>query len=254
MSLFFRVLEGPQKGEELPIEPGHLVGRKGGPAHIQLQDPKISGHHAQIEGSHDAALYLVDNKSKNGLRVGGERMQRIELFVGQQILIGNSLLEVCTTEATQALPPTATLPVTPPTPTSTAAVPKSPEKDLRTWSQILEEFTFLIMEQVEDRPKPLVPVPTLARLSFLCGLQAETVWEVGYGPRRVGANSVDMPILEPFAPDICFELIPTPQGLLFKTGSSDIVLLNDKSQSSVLLKEGDVIRIHDTKIEVGFSS
>ena len=253
MSLFFRVLEGSQKGEELPIESGFLLGRKGGPAHIQLQDSKISGHHAQIEGDLDAGLYLVDNKSKNGIRVGGEKVSRVALTVGQQVLIGSTLLEVCNTEALQPLPPTGTLPAFP-VPTATAAVPKSPEKDMRTWSQILEEFTSLILEQIENKPKPLVATPVLARLSFLTGLQAETEWIVGYGPRRAGANSVDMPILEPFAPEICFELIPTPQGLLFKTGSSDIVLLNDKSQGSVLLKEGDVIRIHDTKIEVGFSS
>lgn len=254
MSLFFRVLEGSQKDEELPIESGYLLGRKGGPAHIQLKDPKISSHHAQIEGSSDAGLYLVDNKSKNGIRVGGQRVPRVELVVGLQVLIGNSLLEVRSTEP-QPLPlmTTATLPAIP-TPTATAAVPKSPEMDLRTWSQILEEFTSLILDQVEDRPKPLVAVPKLARLSFLAGLQAETEWIIGYGPRRAGSNSVDLPILEPFAPDICFELIPTPQGLLFKTGYSEMVLLNDKSQGSVLLKDGDVIRIHDTKIEVGFSS
>ena len=253
MNLFFRVFEGPQKGEEFPIETGFLLGRKGGPAHIQLQDSKISAHHAQVEGDVDAGLYLIDNNSKNGLRVGGERVSRVALTVGQQILIGNSILEVCSHEVAPTLPPTATLAAAP-VPTATAAVPKSPEKDLRTWSQILEEFTSLILEQIENKPKPLVPTPVVARLSFLTGLQAETEWIVGYGPRRAGANSVDMPILEPFAPEICFELIPTPQGLLFKTGSSDIVLLNDKSQGSVLLKEGDVIRIHDTKIEVGFSS
>lgn len=249
MSLFFRVLEGPQKDAELPIETGFLLGRKGGPAQIQLNDQKISAHHAQIEGSIEAGLYLVDNKSKNGIRVYGERVPRVLLVPGVKVLIGNSVLEV---HSTEAAPEAATQLAPVPTPLPTKTSSKSPENDLRTWSQIIEEFSSLIVDQVEETPKPLVALPIAARLAFLAGLQAETEWIVGYGPRRAGALSVDMPILEREAPEICFELIPTPQGLLFKTGHPDIVLLNDKSQGSVLLKDGDVIRIYDTKIEVGF--
>jgi len=257
MNLFFRVIEGPQLGSEFPIENGHTLGRKGGPANIQLEDPKTSGHHAHIEGTPDKGIYLIDNNSKNGLRVDKKKVRRVQLVVGVQIWIGNTLLEVhekaaprSATIQTEALPKTEIL-------SKAETLPKksmTQEPQMRTWREILEEFTSLIVDQAEDSPKPLVPFGKMVRLSFLAGLQAETEWKLGYGPRRAGAHSVDIPILEPKAPEVCFEIIPTAQGVLFKTNHSDIVMINNKSLGSVLLKSGDMIRIHDTIIEVGFLS
>lgn len=263
MSLFFRVIEGPQLGSEFPIEEGYILGRKGGPADIQLDDPKTSGSHARIEGT-DRGMYLIDNNSKNGLRIDKEKIKKVVLKVGLQIWIGSTLLEVFEKRAvTRTVPPTTTQrPTTTKAETlpkteilSNAEIQKKPTaQQMRTWRDILEEFTSLIEDQAEDMHKPLVPLEKVIRLSFLAGLQAETEWTLGYGPRRAGALSVDMPILEPNAPETCFEIIPTAQGVLFKTNHADIVMINNKSQGSVLLKSGDMIRIHDTIIEVGFPS
>ena len=89
-------------------------------------------------------------------------------------------------------------------------------------------------------------------LVFLRGLQAETSWTLGYGPRVAGPRSLDLPIYEPNAPDPCFEILPTATGIRFKSFHAEKVLLNGRSVQSEDLKHGDQITILNSLIEVEF--
>jgi hypothetical protein len=85
------------------------------------------------------------------------------------------------------------------------------------------------------------------------GVQANSKWVLGFGPRKIGASSLDLPIWEPGAPAVCFEILPSSDGLIFKTAHPDIVLLNGAGVDSEVLRLGDTIRIMDTIIEVDFT-
>lgn len=87
-------------------------------------------------------------------------------------------------------------------------------------------------------------------LSFFRGIQADTDWVLGYGPRKIGAQALDCNIMEPGAPGVCFEIIPTPKGTLFHTNHSQIVLYNGKSVQSQVVKSDDVISIVNTHIRI----
>ncbi|MCB0384697.1 MAG: hypothetical protein KDD43_04830, partial [Bdellovibrionales bacterium] len=121
-----------------------------------------------------------------------------------------------------------------------------------TWPEILNEHLGSKRRKIKDRPKVVAPLTPPLQLTFLRGLQFETKWLLGYGPRKVGAKSIDLPIWEPQAPDVCFEILPTPQGPGFKTTNPGMVLLNDQSTPSATLKSGDLISIFDCLIEVSF--
>jgi hypothetical protein len=127
-----------------------------------------------------------------------------------------------------------------------------PEKP-KTWFEVLLDHLSSKQRKIKDRPRVVAPFSPPITLRFLRGLQFETEWVVGYGPRRVGAKSMDFPIWEPQAPDICFEILPTPQGPAFKTVNTGMVLLNGNSIPSATLKSGDLISIFDCLIEVSMS-
>jgi hypothetical protein len=122
----------------------------------------------------------------------------------------------------------------------------------KTWSEVLEEFSRSQLKLVKDHPSELKPLTPRVRLTFFRGPQTETEWELGYGPRNAGRSSLDLPILDQGAPkerDL-FKILPSEQGPLFATNCLDIVSLNGKPQSDVVLKSGDIISILETEIEV----
>src|SRR5258706_5496858 len=59
---------------------------------LALPDPEVSRAHAVIERDADGADVIVDQESRNGLRVNGERMARAALTHGAVVRLGRSLL------------------------------------------------------------------------------------------------------------------------------------------------------------------
>lgn len=132
------------------------------------------------------------------------------------------------------------VPVPPPAPTS------------KYWYDVLASFIEKNQSFIVNSRKTLIPLSPALILEFQRGPQLHTKWTLGYGPRKVGARCMDLPIFEPGAPDVCFEIIPTPQGIIFKTTHPDKVLLNGKKVDNKMLHVGDSIRINETVIEVDF--
>lgn len=122
----------------------------------------------------------------------------------------------------------------------------------RKWNDVLAEFAVELSGSIPDQPKAIVPFNPALKFTFIGGLQAETEWTIGYGPRRVGSLSIDLPILEPSAPDVCFELVPSPDGVTFRTNHPKNVRLNGAETKLQALQSGDVIGIGATQIEVEF--
>ena len=121
------------------------------------------------------------------------------------------------------------------------------------WHEAIGKLLEKTIEDHKDSKteKPIiVPLDPAIELSFVRGLQVEDKWTLGYGPRTIGKESLDLALLEPEAPDLCFDIIPTTEGCLFKTDSPKNVKLNGKSQASAVLKNKDRIIIFETEIEV----
>lgn len=219
-------LEGPLKGKSYPLKPGLTLGRQ---AEISIPDAKASQLHAQVQADAKGELILIDNNSKNGTRVGGERVETLALVPGTTFFIGDQGFEVV------------------------EIIEQAPEPVKRYWYDVLALFLGQNVGHFGDKMRPVAPLEPALVLEFARGMQTNARWILGYGPRRIGAASLDLPIWEPGAPPVCFEISPCPDGILFKTSYPQMVKLNGESVDSRVLRVGDTIRIHETLIEVDFS-
>lgn len=220
-------LSGPIKGKIYPLRHGLTLGRK---ADIQLDDPKTSSIHARIEQLADGTYAIIDNNSKNGIKIDGLAIPSGPLRPGTKIILGDSEFAI----VGQLDPP--------------------PPPKAKYWNEILAQFFEQNRDHIVNSRRSVSPFVPCLVLEFQRGIQLNTKWMIGYGPRKVGAQSLDLPIYEPKAPAICFEIIPTPQGIVYKTAHPEIVLLNGKKVDNETLRVGDTIHIFDTVIEVDFSA
>lgn len=60
---------------------------------IRIDDPKISGHHADLNVSENGYV-LTDLNSRNGTFVNGERITQKNIFKGDQITIGETTISL----------------------------------------------------------------------------------------------------------------------------------------------------------------
>ncbi len=87
------VVAGPDRGKRFFLQRGerYVVGRRA-TCEVVLTDPTVSREHALLEWR-DGKLYLTDLKSKNGTYVNGSRITEHCLKPGDQIQVGEDLLE-----------------------------------------------------------------------------------------------------------------------------------------------------------------
>jgi S-DNA-T family DNA segregation ATPase FtsK/SpoIIIE len=87
-----KVVEGPHAGAEFPLAEGNYrIGRLEGDILLD-KDPMVSGDHARLRVSDK--VEIIDNRSANGVLVGGVQVNRVELRSGDQATLGSSVLEV----------------------------------------------------------------------------------------------------------------------------------------------------------------
>lgn len=87
-------IRGPAKGIKYPMsKPRVTLGRVGGGADIEIDDPEISRQHCKVEARQDV-LKVYDLKSTNGTFVNDERVTHAELDHLSEFQIGSSLLLV----------------------------------------------------------------------------------------------------------------------------------------------------------------
>jgi hypothetical protein len=238
MNLAIRGLAGPLQNKVVHLTAALSLGRQGD---IVVASPKVSSLHAHIRPSGDGKWLLEDNRSKNGTLVAGARIQIVQLTVGLIFYIGDQGFEVIEiTKEPEAPPPTV--------PTVAAAT-----KAQKLWHEVIGNFLGASLDRFTDRHSPVSPFNPAVVLDFQRGIQVNSRWILGYGPRKIGASSLDLPIWEPRAPDLCFELIPSSDGTVFQTAYPDLVRLNRTEIDSRILHVGDTIQIFETLIEVDFT-
>lgn len=237
MNIALKVVSGPLADQIFTIEKPITLGRQGD---IVLEDPKVSGIHASITKTSSGKWVITDNESKNGIRVNEIRVKAVTLRPGVVFHIGENAFEVFSLD-----PPKEDTAVKP------QAAPV--KKKQKYWYEALAQFLTQNKEAFKDKTLPLVALEPALVLEFVRGLQMNSKWILGYGPRKLGPSRIDLPIWEPSAPEVCFEIHPTSDGILFKTDHADIVRLNNQQIDSQLLRMGDTISIHDTLIEVDFT-
>ncbi|MCH2535622.1 MAG: hypothetical protein MK008_14360, partial [Bdellovibrionales bacterium] len=120
------------------------------------------------------------------------------------------------------------------------------------WSEVIKNFVEDHQEVLKNKNKSVQAFEKLVQVKILRGIQAGKSWTLGYGPRFAGKTSLDMQIFDQAAMDICFELVPTDKGCMFKTNHPNKVLLDGKKQKSKVLEGGEIITIGITELEVGF--
>jgi hypothetical protein len=88
------VVEGPSQGGEFKITSSiTTIGRMGGGADVEIDDPKISRSHCAIEVRHDAIL-LYDLRSTNGTYLRDSSVSVVRLEPMSIFRIGTSLLQL----------------------------------------------------------------------------------------------------------------------------------------------------------------
>jgi len=81
--------EGPLSGTKLELpENGILLGR-GRDVDLVIDDPQVSGHHAQIR-EQDGAWHISDLQSSNGTSVNGSPIESVELADSDVVDVGNT--------------------------------------------------------------------------------------------------------------------------------------------------------------------
>ena len=280
--MILKVTSGPKAGLTSPVLDGLSLGRK--KTQVALEDPKSSNLHAIIEKQGDQYI-LVDQKSRNGIKFHDKKVERLIIEPGIEFVIGNSVIKI---EASVASKKKAA-PVEDPQPStksvnmehfefkpshnkpepkpSVSAEPDLspqpqqplPEESLHSidiepahWSEVIKNFVEDHQEVLKDKNKPVQAFKDPVYVKILRGIQAGKSWTLGYGPRFAGKSSLDMQIFDQDAVDICFELVPSEKGCVFKTSHPNKVLLDGKKQKSKVLEGGEIITIGITELEVGF--
>lgn len=233
MGLFVEIIEGFAVGNRYPLSAGARLGRTTG--EILIKDAKISSLHAQVEEDKSGHLFLSDRSSSNGIRVRGVKVKRLALLAGVLFTIGKTTFKVLEDEA-EAEELTQNREVT---------------QESDSWLEILtRELPRLnAVNQVDAiGVRPIHP-PILLR--FIQGIQLNKTILVGYGPRKAGAEVIDIELLDPDAPKLAFEILPLSDRVMINVKDPS-VLVNDQQVSSDTMKNGDKIRIGNTLIEVVF--
>lgn len=222
MDIYLKVISGPREGDLFKIQKGATVGRSR--ADINLKDPKASAIHAVIEDDM-GIFYFVDKESSNGTFVLGQREDRIELKPGILLTIGSTTLEV-----------------------QTQFQAKSKDSTMSFWREDLYSTVQNIV--APQNPQNVQHFRQLVTVRAKQGLQEGQIWTLGYGPRQFGGMSFDGTILEPSAPDICFEIFEKDGLLFIETSHKNVVLIGNEKKDSEKIYDGLEVKILNTLLEI----
>lgn len=208
---------------------------------ILIPDGKVSNTHAQIEKDQKGRYILMDLDSSNGLLVNGVRVKRIALLPGVMFQAGKTFFKVIDQVEENVV-----------------IVPKEKREELENtpekhhWRDVLTRDLLTLEFQNQPPIETVLAFRPLIKLNFISGIQADQTYVLGYGPRQFGADGLDIELMDPAAPSQAFELSPGIDGVRFTTSQPEIVLLNNKSVSTDLVKTGDRIYLGQTIIQVSF--
>jgi len=137
----------------------------------------------------------------------------------------------------------------------------SQEKVLETSSHPLEGgLKTRLIEQLKsslgilkDESKLLNFLEKPIQLQFEKGVQQSAVWNISYLPRKIGSMDADLPLIDPSAPKVSFELFLEKGKVMFSTDHKYIVLLNYQHIKKAPLKNGDLIVVGASYIRISIN-
>jgi pSer/pThr/pTyr-binding forkhead associated (FHA) protein len=246
VDLFIEIIDGPLKGSRTPLQDGLTLGRRG--CDVNLDDSKVSSKHARVEQRPDGALWMIDLGSANGIRLEGKRASEVHLVPGASFRLGRTRFQVLESGAFAE----------PGLQTQVKNLIKK-AKNGKPWRDQIIHLSERGIREAEigrKRESELVPFSRSIRMVFKKGMQSGTDWTLGYGPREAGASSVDLPLFEPGLPPKCFRVLPKGPEVVIRITTEALgkILLNGKRIETAFLKEGDVLDIGNTRIEISFEN
>lgn len=228
MALAFEIINGEAQGKKFLIEKGIKLGRTQG--NLLIPDEKASSLHAEVQLDNKNQLILVDLQSSNGLSIQGKKVKKVSLLLGVRFYIGSTEIQVVDIPDYLA---------------GMAAARKSPEETLS------EQF-FNIRGENNLRPDPVEVFKRPLSLTFIEGIQLDTVYFLSFGPRICGKHHWDIGLTDYRAPLKCFKITPSEEGALIQNLSKKEVLLNNLDFETAVLKEGDIINIGYNSLRVTY--
>ena len=231
MALYIEISEGDEAGSRHRIGHGFRIGRSTG--ELLLNDPKVSNLHAQVEKDGRGQLILVDMESSNGLRINGQKVKRIAMLPGVSFQVGKTLFKVVQLFGQDP-------------------AQNQKEEETRGWRDTLKSLVPKLQASNRTMASPVLPFAKPVKLLFKEGVQADQEIVLGFGPRKLGSDTLDIELQEYSAPPVAFEISPDAEGARFTTAHPKLVLLNQNPISSDILKGGDVIQCGESLIEVSF--
>ncbi len=233
MALYLEVVEGDNLGAKFKIFPGVRIGRSA--ADIILDDPRVSGLHAQVEKNAKEQLVLLDKNSSNGLWINFRRVKRVTMLPGVTFSVGKSVFKVI-----DHIP---------------GVQPGMLKGGAYSWQLVLLEaiHSLTLVDQVADLNKAaLQPFHRPLQLKFILGLQAGREILIGFGPRLFGKSQADFMVQEPGLGDVFFSIEPLEDGALLKDNSLGQVKINKRVMSQCFLKNGDEVSLGNTVIKIQY--
>ncbi len=98
MAFSLHFVQGPLIGKRHALREGEsvVIGRGSG-ASLRIPDPQISRRHCEIT-DRETTLAIRDLKSSNGTFVNGRRVSEVDLAIGDRVILGTNLIEICSSD------------------------------------------------------------------------------------------------------------------------------------------------------------
>ena len=232
--MILRIISGPLKGRVFPVEDNITLGRSKGD--LLLKDPKVSNPHAQIHRSNNQFI-LKNLSSTRGITYQEKTVSLVILQPGIVFQLGSTALQV--DKKSFQLEENLSL-----APDSSNA---SSGDDLKS---VLKNQLASSQALLKDESRSLDFLKNSVQMEFEKGVQKGVRWDIMYLPRTVGLIDADLPLLDPHAPKISFEVFLEKEKIMFCTCHEETVLLNYQRVRKKQLKHKDLIIVGASYIRV----
>ena len=229
--IYLKVLDGSLKGKKFLVREGLKIGRWEDLNDIVLEaDPQVSSIHAIVKKNQEEGfLELLDHHSSNGIWIEDEKVDKIPLskFKKTTFQIGKTTFQI-----------------------------EGPGGEILSWQEGLkkafQQKKWSNAHNTQQAPLDLRPFEPMMELLFTKGIQLETRWILGYGPRTFGSQHLEFKLQDEEALPQSFCLKPTSQGATFFTSFPQYVLFNQQNIPSSPIQAGDTISFGETEITLSF--
>lgn len=218
MGLNIRILSGKRQGEEFKLRQGITIGRK--QADLIIKDGKMSSLHAAIS-EEDGQFFVLDQGSRNKIVHNGESLSRLALEDGVTFILGDTEFEIFYVNT----------------------------GDL--WEEELSGFLKHIERAAKNDPKLAYTFFHAVGLKVISGPDYGTSYNLCYGPRASGKNSLDLFFQEHFERDELFVIEQNEKSIMLRTSHPELLTINNSPVTSVsVLSDGDSLAFGKTTIKI----